>query len=234
MIELIAASGERGPLIRLTPRTGHKKLAPTLEFPLKYGHRCPTCSNLICAVFYPDRKIDLFPYEETIVLSQGEKNAGEVLKVVPGTLPEESNLKVDFFATDNGSVQHIRQKNHLIRIGAVQDRGYNGEGIEEVGERPCFDTALFHPREDLLIKDLLLLFQAYTPKDLSGFNLPTVQQLFPDKNGDRTTDRKFRWIEAVGNAPPAILMDRGFVKSAYNFWLKQRMDTFRKPAPTTA
>jgi hypothetical protein len=136
MIELIPASGERGPLIRLTPRQGFKKSHKMLEFPLQYGHRCPYCPNVINAVFCPDRQIDLFPYEETVVLSQGEKNAGEILKVVPGHNPNEGNYNIDYVSTPEGNLQRIRMKNHVVRAAAIQDRGYNGVGVEEVGRAP--------------------------------------------------------------------------------------------------
>jgi hypothetical protein len=163
MIVAINKSGDNKAKIQFIPRAGFAH-SQTLERELIYAHKCPVCNNIMQAYFKTPTPINLWPYEETTILSQGEKNGGEVLKIIPNnqSTSNETCYKSDFDKIEGGH-QKIVLKNHIVRQRVIAERKYTGEGIWEVGERPCFWTGVFTLREDLLVKDLLLHSKCYLP-----------------------------------------------------------------------
>jgi hypothetical protein len=85
VIELSGKPGDLNGQIRFTPRPGFKKAHKTLERELVYGHYCPRCMNVVQALFFTDEPVDLWPYEETNVMStsKSEEKIGTILKIVP-------------------------------------------------------------------------------------------------------------------------------------------------------
>jgi hypothetical protein len=231
MIEFVGEGKEAQ--LYLTPRAGFNKVK-TLQLDLIYGHQCPLCQNVILAFFKTPEEVRLWPYEETRVLSEVGKNKGELMKVVPNEKSKlgESCYRSDFYRTPDGqSAQKLILKNHIMRVSAIQDRGYNGENLWEVGERTCLLTGVFSTREDITIKDLCLLFKML-PAELEAYNIPKVSELIPDPlgvpNSTGPENRMFRWTPAVGSAPPVILTSREKVLAGYPFWLKEILKPFKK------
>jgi len=201
--------------IIFSPRPGFtrgKWANPELEFPLIYGHRCPYCSNVIQALFKAPQAFSLWPYEETVILSQGEKNAGDIRKIYPDdkTKTGKSLYRMDYSPAEGGSVK-ITLKNHILRTRVIAERKYTGEGIWEDGEKPCTRTGIFSLREDLLVKDWMLfaLVDTGDGREIAKYNFPTIKQIIPENNTD------FKLIPAVGEAPPIILVEKQHTPYGY-------------------
>lgn len=227
MIRLRGKIGEedKSNKIYFEPRPGYtrgKGAAPSLEFPLIYGHKCPRCSNIMQALFRAPRAFSLWPYEETILLSQGEKNVGEVRRTYPDDKVRfgKSCYNMDFRAPEGGSVK-ITLKNHMMRPIALAEREANGDGLWEVGERPCTHTGVFSLREDLLVKDFLL-FSQIKEHEIPKYNIPPIKDLIPED------DRTFKAIPSVGTAPPVILVERQNLVYGYYYETLKRMLPYKK------
>lgn len=211
--------------IYFEPRAGFtrgKHQVPSFEYPLLYGHKCMRCSNVIQALFKAPSMFDLWPYEETVLLSQGEKNAGELRKIFPDekTRFGKSCYKMVFSPAEGGSVK-ITLRNHIMTHKAIVERKFNGEGLWETGERPCTHAGVFALREDLLVKDFLL-FSNIEDYELPKYNIPPIISLIPED------DKTFLTIPAVGTAPPVILVERQSMVYGFHYATRQRMAPFRK------
>lgn len=212
--------------IYFEPRPGFtrgKYLTPSLEFPLIYGHKCPKCGNIIQALFKAPKAFSLWPYEETTILSQGEKNSGETLKTYPDdkTRTGKSCYKTDFRAPEGGSVK-ITLKNHIMRHQSIETRDFNGAGLWEEGEKPCTHSGIFSLREDLLVKDFLL-FGQLSILDVNKYNLPSAAELVPPG------DKLFTSVPAVGIAPPVILVEKQPLVYGYHHETSNRLTKYIKP-----
>lgn len=224
MIKLQEHSEKKDNRIVFEPRPGFGRgrgSAPKLDFPLIYGHRCNYCNNVIQALFKAPREFSLWPYEETKLLSQGEKNAGEVRTIYPDdkTKYGKSCYRVDSNDAEGGSIK-ITLKNHIVRNSALVERKFNGEGLWEVGERPCTRIGIFSLREDLLIKDWLL-FSQMDEAERSKYNLPSIKELIPESNTN------FSLINAIGTAPPVILVERTSLTYGFHYQIKPLITPFR-------
>ncbi len=208
------------------PRPGFirgRGAAPTLEFPLIYGHRCPYCSNVMQALFKAPRTFSLWAYEETVLLSQGEKNSGELRKIFPDDKSKfgKSCYRMDFSPAEGGSVK-LTLRNHIMRHTAITDREFNGDGLWEEGfERPCTNTGFFSLREDLLIKDWLL-FSQIGEQEIVKYNIPPVKDLISE------SDTNFKLVPAVGVAPPVILVERQSLVYGFYFTTRPKMNAYKK------
>lgn len=211
--------------IYFEPRAGFtrsKYMVPSLDFPLVYGHKCTKCNNVIQALFKAPKSFSLWPYEETVLLSKGEKNVGDVRTVYPTdkTRFGKSCYRQDFRPADGGSVK-IVLKNHILRHVALEDRDWTGDGLWEDGEKPCTHTGVFSIREDLLVKDFLL-FSGMLEQDITKYNAPTICQLIPED------DKIFKAIHAVGEAPPVILIEKQNIVFGYHHEMVNRLAPYRK------
>ena len=228
MIKLRGVNGVADPKNKIIfePRAGFSRgrgAAPTLEFPLLYGHRCPFCGNIIQALFKAPRAFNLWPYEETVLLSQGEKNSGEIRKIYPDekTKYGKSAYNVEFSPAEGGSIK-LTLVNHVIKHKVLSTKEINGEGLWEVGkEKPCIKAAIFSLREDLLIKDFLL-FSQMVDYEITKYNLPKAAELIPEN------DTNFRQEPAVGVAPPVILVDRQSFVYGFHYQTRRLMTNYRK------
>ena len=223
MIQL--TNNQTTPKLILTKRNSFKGEVKNLEFPLVYGHTCPVCKNVMQALFKTPTPINLWPYEETDVLSQGAKNAGELLKTLPNNKSDygESCYEVSFHPAGGGS-QKIRLKNHIMRVRALAERQLTGEGLFEVGERCCPKTGIFSVKQSLLIKDFCLFSMVQSAK-LNLYNLPNIDQII--KGDDDTIGRL---VTAIGEAPPVIILDRGRLVAGFNFYVEPRLEQYKKKA----
>jgi hypothetical protein len=210
MIQLV----DRGPnesIIRFTPRFKYKRLG-SLECDLISGHHCTYCNNVIQALYYTNKPVDLEKYEETKVLSQGEKNEGELLKVVPN-FDDEGNYKLETFNTAAGQAQRITLKNHVVNWAGAS--GSRKEYFER-GERCCTYTSVISLREDLMMRDLATV---------AGYTLVNERLQKPDPTAAFIIDwintemiyvtRNLRVAKAIGIAPPAILIPRKVVDEQF-------------------
>lgn len=228
MIRLRGKAGidDKSNKIIFTPRSGFvrgKGKAPELEFPLVYGHKCPYCSNVIQALFKAPKTFSLWPYEETVLLSQGEKNAGEVRKVFPDdkTKSGKSCYKIDFSPAEGGSIKIIL-RNHLMRHQALAERTFDGEKFwEQSYERPCTRAGLFSIREDLLVKDWLT-FSQMREDEVNKCQTPPIANLILEN------DSTFKLVPAVGKAPPVILIERQNLLYGYYYQTRPLMTAYQK------
>lgn len=214
------------------PRAGFtrgERKTPELEFPLIYGHRCQFCNNVIQALFKAPRLFSLWPYEETVILSQGEKNAGEIRKIFPDDKAKygKSCYRMDFNASEGGSVK-ITLKNHIMRHSCVKEHSYDGAGLWEVSEKVCIWAGIFSLREDLAIKDWLLFSQlgdgtrSDGDNEISKYKLPAIKDLILD------TDTNFKLVPSVGVAPPVILVERQNFLYGFHYQTRKIMAPFKK------
>ena len=215
MIQLV----DRGPdesLIRFSPRSKFRKLGQ-LEGELVHGHICQFCRNVIQAVFFTDTPVDIEKYEETRVLSQGEKNMGELLKVVPN-YEDGGNYRSEFFETPNGNVQKITLKNHVINWAGVKSANREKDFFE-VGERCCVYSSVIALQNETLIRDLamvagfdLVATQRYAKTDPPIDFILEWFRVTPD-----FTTKELRTTKAIGEAPPAILIPRKLLKDRFGY-----------------
>jgi hypothetical protein len=218
------------PKLVLTPRHGFKRSHKEIELPLVYGHTCPVCKNMIQCVAKTPQDMDLNPYEETSVFSQGEKNAMELLKVVPNYRDTDSCYESKFFRSEDPSAPgliHLRLKNHLIPSRVKRTPADKTDMYSETGERTCFKTGFFAMREDLLMKDFLLLMGLHQ-SEIEAYNLPKVAEFLPTDLGNNAGLGEYRYVPALGDAPPVIIVDRTFIKNASTWSLKQALEPFKK------
>lgn len=228
MIKIRGKAGEAdiNNKIIFEPRPGFtrgKGQAPSLEFPLLYGHKCQKCGNVIQGLFKAPKMFNLWPYEETVLLSQGEKNSGELRKIYPDEKTKfgKSCYKMAFSPAEGGSIK-ITLRNHIMNHKAIVERKFDGEGLWEAGyERPCTHAGVFALREDLLLKDFLL-FSNIDDYELPKYNIPPIQNVIP------IDDTTFITIPAIGIAPPVILVERQSMVYGFHYAMRQRMTPYRK------
>jgi hypothetical protein len=221
------SSDEVKPQIVFTPRPGFKRTHNELSRELIYAHRCPVCGNVMQAFFHTSEEIKLWVYEETTLLSQGEKNAGEIRKIYPDekAKPGESCYRSYFDQFSHS--QKLVLKNHILRQRSIQDRQgkYGGEGAWEIGERPCLKTGIFALREELLIRDVLL-FGTMPDHEVMNYNIPNLQVLLtPLGAGDPVL---FQVVPPVGDALPVVLVDREDVVNGYSYTVRPRLANYLK------
>jgi hypothetical protein len=211
MIQLV----DRGPdksLIRFTPRHRFRSTAPTLECELISGHFCPWCANIIQAFYTTTKPVDLSLYEETRVISQGEKNEGELLKIVPGE-EGKTAYKDEFFKTPKGNSQRITLKNHVVNWKGTGNR----DDYFEPGERCCIYTSVISMQGRDMAHDLAIV---------AGYNLDSAERYIKT---NPTAEFIVKWLKTevswstlemksvmpVGVAPPALLIKRSTMKSQF-------------------
>jgi hypothetical protein len=210
MIELVDR-GLNESLIRFTPRSQYKYLR-TLECDLVQGYSCLFCNNIVQALFYTDKAIDIEKYEETRVLSKGEKNEGDLLKIVPN-MYDPGNYKVDTYKTANGNAQRITLKNHVINwkgFGKATDEFF------EVGERCCPFTSIISIQDEDVVRDLVLIgqysYQLTLREDKPDPDLPFLLNWIDTAFSWETKGIRYR--KAVGSGPPALMLRRETIKKS--------------------
>lgn len=212
MIELVDR-GDKS-LIRFTPRYQYRKL-PTIECELINGYRCPICSNVFQALYFIDAPFDLEKYEETRVLSQGEKNAGDLLKIVPN-FEDKGNYRVIEYDLTDVKAQQIVLKNHVVNWKGVNG---NRDDYFEVGERCCSFTSVISLVAQNMARDLAVV---------AGYSLTAgnrykdnVTEPTPEfitewlKNSFSWENQDVRAIKAVGASLPALMIKRATMKNPF-------------------
>lgn len=215
--------GSEDSVVRFTPRTRFKT-APVLEQPLLSGHFCPTCGNVIQAAFFTEKPVLLELYEETRVISQGEKNMGDLLKIVPNE-DENGNYREHFFKTPVGNAQVITLKNHVIRWegGSPARR----DELFEVGDRCCVFSALTSPLEEDMVRDFITLgVYSWSSPELAKKSLPTHAFLMDWVEEKARTDGNFRVLKGMGDAPPAVLIKRDTLKTPFPGYISNLMSAW--------
>lgn len=223
MIQLV----DRGPndsIIRFSPRTSYKT-DKTIECDLEHGYVCPYCNNVIMAMYYTENPINLDKYEETRVLSQGDKNEGDLLKIIPNWEDAEGNYRTEFYKTANGNAEKIVLKNHVINWKGAGS--YNRKEFFEPGDRCCTFTTLISLRPENLIRDLA----SVSGYSLQAYNRYETTNTDPDVPFIRNwLDTSYSWINlemrsisSIGTGVLAIQIKRktleaGFRNSVMNLY----------------
>ncbi len=213
MIKLI----DKGPdesLIEFSPRPQRKTRTITRQ--LVYGHACTWCGNVIQALFLTEEPVDLSLYEETRVISQGEKNNGTLLKVVPNSEDLASAYKVNFYPTPNGHAELIRLKNHLVNWKGMTDAPKEKDYYFEPGERCCRYTGLFSRQELSYIAELAKICRyplSYYTQPVSPVPLSFLKTW---KGANTWSQLDFRVVEAVGRSSELLLFNKDLVKADQN------------------
>lgn len=204
MIDLIGSPGDLVGKIRFTPRDKFKRKYPILEKELIYGFRCTRCGNVILAYWRTDEPVNLWPYEETNILSLSEDHYGEVINIYPN-----ENSKHGYSCYENVTIkagsevgQRIRLKKHLLLNEPVLNMT-TSDIFETGGEHCCEYTGWWSLRSDLMLKDILLANMADTPEELAFATKHTVSEFV-----GTLFCNKFRALQGIGNVPPAVLVNR--------------------------
>ena len=229
---MIALTGKPGDLncqIRFTPRPGFKKTHKVIERELVYGHYCPRCMNVVQALFLTDEPVDLWPYEETHVMStsKSEEKAGTILKVVPNGESKAgyTNYTVTALRGAGERGQHLVLKNHVLKYHGIEQAKHTSDRYFEPGERTCEYAGVFALREDLLICDVCH-FMRMSVADIEHYSLPSVDGFLK-----LAVDYDFRSLPAYGNAPPVVVFPRDKLTNTRNCGWQMRtiLQPFVKP-----
>jgi hypothetical protein len=198
--------------IRFTPRSRYRHLGP-VECELISGYKCNHCSNVVQAFFATNKAIDLDKYEETIVRSQGEKNHGEILKIIPNLEDLDGNYRTEFFATPNGNAMRITLKNHVLNLAGCIDR----ERFFEKGERCCEYTALICMQSQDVALELAVVagYDIYTTERITKTtpDLPWIQGWL--KSSVSWENMRVQSLPSIGQAPDGLLIRREMVKNPF-------------------
>lgn len=223
MIKLI----DKGPdesLIEFRPRL--QRNLPTITRQLLYGHECKWCGNVIQAMFLTPERLNLDPYEETRVISQGDKNEGNLLKVVPNSDDPASAYKVDFYATPGGNAQLIRLKNHLILWKGIATC-VEGDFFE-VGERCCKYIGIPGRRETDYIAELARVCR-YPVSYYTQPNTPVPLSFLKTWKGDNSWSQiDFRVVSVIGKGSEVLLVNKDLVKGNTYYGLSDLFDKWNK------
>ena len=229
MIALTGKPGDLNSHIRFTPRPGFKKTHKVIERELVYGHYCPRCLNVVQALFLTDEPVDLWPYEETHVMStsKSEEKAGTILKVVPNveSTPGYTNYTSTPLRTAGDRGQHMVLKNHILKYHGIEQAKHTSDRYFEPGERTCEYAGAFALREDLLVRDVCH-FMRLDVAAIEAYHLPTVEDFL---KGAVAYD--FRALPAYGSAPPVVVFPRDKLTNTRNCGWQMRniLQPFVKP-----
>ena len=229
MIALSGKPGDTNCRIRFVPRPGFKKTHKVIERELVYGHYCPRCMNVVQALFLTDEPVDLWPYEEThvISLSKDEAKNGSILKVVPNgeSKPGYMNYTVTPLRGAGERGQHLVLKNHVLKYHGIDQQKHTTDRYFEPGERTCEYAGAFALREDLLIRDVCH-FMRLDVAAIEAYHLPSVEDFL---KGAVAYD--FRSLPAYGSAPPVVVFPRDKLTNNRNCGWQMRiiLQPFVKP-----
>lgn len=208
MIRLIEGSGKSARIL-FSPRVGFRRGASKvneLERTLVYGHVCPVCRNVIQALFLTDTQVNLWPYEETIEISEGKETMGEVLHYWPK--PDSHHGYSQYTSmrlhTTQGDAQKIVLKNHVLKYHGI-DANKNGGYTHFVsGGHMCSLTGIASHRPDLLICDLMHFYRLPdVDKNAWKNSLPPLDDFIAagEAYGMRT-------IPTIGEGPRVVLFPK--------------------------
>ena len=236
MIELVGKPGDLNCRIKFTPRPGFKQTHTTIERELMYGHYCPSCMNVVQALFLTDDPISLWPYEETNVMSTSKDEAkiGTILRIVPHV--ESKRGHSAYTTTSLRSVgspgQHIVLKNHVLKYHGLKETTPTPDRFFEPGDRTCEYTGVFALREDLLVRDICLLMQM-SAHEVKLYNIPSLADFM-------TTAMTYdiRLLPAYGSALPIIVVAREKIADrwgGYTYQVRNALKPYLKSlTPTVA
>ena len=205
--------------IEFSPRAGFVRKAKPVSAKIEFAHICPSCNNVIQALFHTDSEVDLWPYEETRKMSI-DKNGKKPIELV-GVIPSKDDIigktHYNVYYDAKTKSQKIVLKNHVLRFETI-DLKNTAENVDwEPGGKVCELAGLFSLREDLLIRDYVL-FSRINESKVWNYPAKSVSDM-------RFTER-FKVngfpVEAVGEAPPVILItyrniNRGWEHSVKEF-----------------
>jgi hypothetical protein len=170
---------------------------------------------VIQALFYTEKAIDLEFYEETRVLSQGDSNMGDLLKVIPNQ-DEGGNYRVDIFDTKGGFGQRITLKNHVLQWKGTAT--YQSEDFFEVGARCCKFSTLVPMSQSLLgVEFGYVGVQGYVYNHWiqQGRPLPDTDCFLEFLQANQSTTHGIRPLKAIGDGPLGLQIPRAGIKPGH-------------------
>ena len=211
MISLTGKPGDKNFQVEFTPRWGYKTGRKTMVREGLYGHYCSTCSNVINVAFFTKKPVDLWPIEESNIISRAKDKFGESLQTVPGNDSKEGTTQYNstFFDTSNGQVQVLTLKNHILGYQGIV-KGDTLKSNFQTGECPCYYAGCFSFNSDLLLKDVFS-FWGFRNQNFPEVKKPTLEEFV-----EAGKDSGFKLIPAYGEAPPVILFPRSKVQEGFN------------------
>jgi hypothetical protein len=240
---LISLTGKPGDLIcqihfNVRPAFSKDPKAVDLRRDLVYGHVCPTCNNVIQACFLTDKPIDLWPYEETVFISQASgKNFGTTLKIVPNEESKAgySQYTSTFERTLEGNAQHLVMKNHVLRYQGIDSKSRENDRYNESGGHTCAYTGCFSLRQATMLKDLCLFYRCDEEgrKGVVGTNSKIDQYEFTDLTAaviESLRIEGIRTLPSYGQPLPMLLFGNENLKGAYSqfYKLTRALAVYRK------
>jgi hypothetical protein len=199
----VIAIDKKNKTIEFTPRTGFARKTKPVSAKLEFAHICPTCNNVIQALFHTKEEVKLWPYEETRMMTfdKDEKKPIEFKQLVPGKDDPDTKTQYNVFYDSKTNCQKIVLKNHILRFDTVDLKSTDNNIDWEPGGKMCELAGLFSLREDLLMRDYVL-FSRINEARLWDFPVKSMS--------DVHFTQRFRIngfpIEAIGDAPPVILI----------------------------
>jgi hypothetical protein len=210
MIHFTGEPGDKNCKILFTRRPAFRDdpKAPDLERELVYGHRCPTCGNVIQAMFRTETPVDLWKYEETAFISKSTdaKKFGMVNKFVPN---EDSKLGYSqydstFQSCFKPGTQHLVMRNHILQYQGLMKSERDAGRHVLPGGFPCAYTGTFSRRPELAVQDMYLFFghdMGTVLNQMMKNELPTLDEL---GTSSHAVGYGIRTIVAYGDAPPVL------------------------------
>lgn len=220
MISFAGNPGDRNCKILFSARPAFRDDPKVTAFDreLVYGHRCPTCGNVIQAMFRTEKAVSLWKYEETAYVSSSDSKFGEVLRYLPGPDSKDGYSQYDVTTHRVGKnlYQHLLLRNHVLQYEGLNKpyKQANRHGLS--GGYPCPYVCLISRRPELIMQDIFLFLGEDIPNMvtmISEKTLPTFDEFvsFP-----ALIAHGFRAIPAYGDAPAALSFPSRFVTSNYN------------------
>jgi hypothetical protein len=226
LIKLIGKPGEKTFEVSFSPRCGFISKYSSLAKKGLYAHYCPTCTNVINVAFYTDTPVNLWPYEETNIISMAKDKFGTTLQTIPGVDDQvgTTHYNSKFIKTPEGNIQVLTLKNHILGYQGIVRDGKETSHFQ-VGERPCYNVGHFTFNQELVLKDLFS-FWGGRNANFSHVNIPDIETFV-----EASKDLGFRLLTAYGDAPPVILFPLSKISNNYSsfyYELHRILNNFKK------
>jgi hypothetical protein len=232
MISLIGKPGDTNARLSLVPRSPLRGY-PTLDLPLYYGYKCPYCNNVIQALFKTDQPIDLFAYEETVIINRKREKR---YQIPAEGQKDRRGMEFDTFyqsimlEAGPWAAQRITLLHHVIPYWGIEhhvkETGAGWFEKTKTGDRACAYTGIGTLNSNLL-QQVLRLFAGVKDKDLLKLELPETDKLLSAVNLLRSSDGKSlegTWIKAVGEGGPMVLIDRSSILAGFGYGFRQAVN----------
>jgi hypothetical protein len=176
-----------------SPRPGTSQGAKEITRKLIYGYRCAFCRNPILFAFLTPHKVSLRKFEESRVVN----GVQEFHMAIPGEHSnDETAYHIDFIPVPGRTMglQRVYMHNHILNEENIGDKD---SAKKPNTPRCCPYTSIVGSREDLLIKDSILM-GGFPERELAEYNLPEwglFKELIKSEGG------RLFFQEGIGSLP---------------------------------